>query len=274
MNILYSVTIEVSGFKVSNGVRKGCFIVFEGIDGSGKSEQFRRLTEKKKKEHYRIVATREPTKNTEIGKFINRVLYENAKISEETLALLFAADRVEHTNNVILPALKQNSIVVSDRYVYSSIAYQTKGMDKELNKDWVSTINKFAIKPDVVIYLDITAETGQNRLKNGQIRFGDHTYFENIIKQEKIRSVYYSIFNFDKKTLFDFEEAPKKIERTYNISHIESTKILRVDGDLPIEEIEKIINNLIVEILEIKNISPLTKGNKIRSLSSFNSENK
>ena len=254
---------------MNNGIRKGCFIVFEGIDGSGKSEQVRRLIEKMRADHYSLVATREPTKNTEIGKIINRVLYENAKISEETLALLFAADRVEHTHTVIMPALNQNSVVVSDRYVYSSIAYQTKGMDKELDKDWIATINKFAIEPDVVIYLDISAETGQNRLKNGQIRFGDHTYFENIIKQEKIRSVYYSTFNFDKKTLFEFDGHPIKIERDFTISNFGKTKILRIKGDLPIQSIESIIKDQVYELLASKNISPITNGEKNTSLTSF-----
>lgn len=249
-------------------MRKGCFIVFEGIDGSGKSEQYRRLTTKLNEE-YTIIATREPTKNTEIGTLIHSVLYESTQVSEETLALLFAADRVEHTRKKIIPALQENKIVVSDRYVYSSIAYQTKGMGIELDRDWVSSINQNAIKPDVVVYLDITAETGQKRLSNGQIRFTDHTYFENIIQQEKIRSVYYSIFNFDKKTLFDFDGILEKIGQDYSISKDGRTSIIRINGDLPIQQIEKIISKQIIKIIIKKKIKPKAKKDKIRSLTSF-----
>jgi len=249
-------------------MRKGCFIVFEGIDGSGKSEQYRRLTAKLN-EDYSVIATREPTKKTEIGNLINRVLYENTKVSEETLALLFAADRVEHTKKKIIPALQKNKIVISDRYVYSSIAYQTKGMSIELDMDWVSKINRYAIKPDVVVYLDIKAETGQNRLSNGQLRIGDHTYFENIIKQENIRSVYYSIFNFDKKTLYDFDERLEKIEKDFSNSKDGRTTILRINGDLPIQKIEKIISKQIEKIILKKKIKQKTKKDKIKSLTSF-----
>jgi dTMP kinase len=249
VNILYWESEEDSELDVSQGMRKGCFIVFEGIDGSGKSEQYERLVKRLDKDNYRLISTREPTKGTEIGTLIHSVLYENKIVSEETLALLFAADRVEHTFNKIVPALQENTIVISDRYVYSSLAYQTKGMKKELEFDWVFDLNKYAIKPDVVVYLDITAETGQNRLFNGQVRLEDHTYFETIIQQEKIRSVYYSIFNFDKKTLFDFGDLPKKIIRDFSASKMGRTTVLRINGDLSINKIENIISKQVQKIL-------------------------
>ena len=250
-------------------MKKGCFIVFEGIDGSGKSEQFRRLTKKLIDNNFKVIQTREPTKNLETGKLINRVLHENETVSEETLALLFAADRVEHTKRKIQPSLESGFIVISDRYVYSSLAYQSKGMEKELGLDWVRSINKFAINPDIVVYLDITAETGQKRLFNGQIRIEDHTYFENIVQQEKIRSVYYDIFDFGKKTLFDFEDYPKKILEDFSLYRQGRTQILRVNGDLSIEEIEKIIFKQISTMLKNKNIKPKSKEPKTQSLTSF-----
>jgi len=153
---------------------QGCFIVFEGIDGSGKSEQYGRLTERLKKD-YDVLATAEPTKGMPIGNLIRQVLYGNEETSEESLALLFAADRVDHTEKKIKPALEDGKVVISDRYVYSSLAYQSRGMNKELDLDWVKTINRYALEPDVVIFLDITPEEGQKRLANGQIRVKDHT---------------------------------------------------------------------------------------------------
>ena len=250
-------------------MRKGCFIVFEGIDGSGKSVQFRNLTKKLEEEKYQLVSTREPTTITEIGKLIHRVLNESTKVSEETLAILFAADRVEHTKSKIIPALEKNSIVVSDRYVYSSMAYQTKGMAKELDLEWIKNINRYAIQPDMVIYLDINAETGQKRLFNGQIRVSDHTYFTNIIKQEKIRSVYYSIFDFNKRTLFDFGGLPEKIDHDFIISHIGKTTVIRINGDLSTDKIEKIIHKQVRKILDRKKIAPGKKKENIRKPTSF-----
>jgi len=250
-------------------MRKGCFIVFEGIDGSGKSEQYRRLTEKLEEINYSIIKTREPTKYLETGKLINKILYENENVSEETLALLFAADRVEHTKNKIQPALENNKIVISDRYVYSSLAYQSKGMKRELSIDWIRDINKFAIKPDLVVYLDITAETGLKRLSNGQVRFEDHSYFENIIQQEKIRAVYYNIFDFGKKTLFDFEDYPKKITQDYSINRKGRTRILRVNGDLSKEKIEKIIFKQVSNLLKSNKILPKKEESKTQSLTTY-----
>ena len=248
---------------------RGCFIVFEGIDGSGKSEQYGRLTEKLRKD-YDVLITSEPTKGMPIGNLIRQVLYGEEETTEEALALLFAADRVDHTERKIKPALEEGKIVISDRYVYSSLAYQSKGMNKELELDWVKTINRFAIKPDVVVFLDITPEEGQKRLVDGQIRVKDHTYFEDIVKQEKIRSVYYRLFNIEKGDLWGFVKEGKK-KKEVELSNVNDTIVLRIDGSLSKDRIHRIINKNIIKILREKRIEKLKKESNFdnKSLTQF-----
>ena len=114
--------------------RKGCFIVFEGLDGSGKSTQVRDLGSKLQKKKYEVITTQEPTNKNVIGSLLKRILYNNESVPDEVLALLFAADRAHHTINTIIPGLEEGSIVISDRYVYSSLAYQSRGMKKRLER--------------------------------------------------------------------------------------------------------------------------------------------
>ena len=241
-------------------MRKGCFIVMEGIDGSGKSEQFQRLTKRLKKKGYKLATTREPTKRYPVGRLIEKVLRGEEQVSEEALALLFAADRADHTERKIKPALEDGAIVVSDRYVHSSLAYQSRGMGKELNLNWIEMINKFALEPDAVIFLDISPEVGQNRLSNGQVRIKDHSYFENISQQERIRMVYLEVLN-----LHDFPLGSKNVI----VSQTGRTKVYRVDGTLPINEVEKIIWRQVSGLLKDLNLEAEEKESKVKSLTKF-----
>jgi dTMP kinase len=239
---------------------RGCFIVIEGIDGSGKSEQFQRLTKRLKKRGYKLVATREPTKVYPVGRLIEKVLREEEQVSEEALALLFAADRADHTERKIKPALEEGAVVVSDRYVHSSLAYQSRGMNKELDINWIEKINRFALEPDAVIFLDISPEVGQSRLSNGQVRIKDHSYFENINQQERIRMVYLEVLNFHDSPL-----GSKKVV----VSQAGVTKVYRVDGVLPVDEVEKIVWRQVSSLLKELNVEAEGKDSKVESLTKF-----
>jgi dTMP kinase len=239
---------------------KGCFIVFEGIDGSGKSEQYRRLARNLEKKRYPVVQTKEPTVDLPVGKLIRSILYQEQQVAEEALALLFAADRVDHTEKKIKPALEQGSVVVSDRYVYSSLAYQSGGMKKELGLEWVRAINAYAVMPDMVVFLDITPDVGQSRLTNGQVRVKDHTYFESLSQQEKIRSAYYKVFNFGNVSLTQYIGAGKE-EARVQVSRVDDTIVLRVDGTLSMEEIEKIVLKHVLKALKEKCV--MTRDKKV-----------
>lgn len=144
---------------------KGKFITIEGIDGSGKSTVIKYINNYLGKLGYDIILTREPG-GTEISENIREIIV-NKKIDIKTEALLFAASRREHVVNKIIPALKNNKIIISDRFLDSSIAYQVYG--RSLKKEDILYINNFAIEgltPDFTIYLDVDIDVASSRLRN------------------------------------------------------------------------------------------------------------
>lgn len=159
---------------------KGFFIVIEGLDGSGKTTQTKLLVKKLRKSH-NAMRTTEPSKG-KIGKFIKSYCLNIEKRGSATVeALLFAADRVEHIEAEVKPALYNGRLVVSDRYVYSSLAYQgATGLDV----DWIRRINAKSMKPDLAIYIDVDPEIVVKRLKPCK------SIMENLETQRKVRDVY------------------------------------------------------------------------------------
>ncbi|MBA2840185.1 dTMP kinase [Methanococcus maripaludis] len=154
------------------------FIVFEGIDGCGKTTQAKLIAEK-----LNANFTFEPT-DGKIGKSIREIL-AGSKCNKETLALLFAADRVEHVSK-IEEDLK-NSHVVSDRYVYSSIVYQ---MTQGIPKDFIYKINDYAKIPDLVVLLDVDLNEALKRMESREKEI-----FEKLEFQKKIKEEYYNLIN-------------------------------------------------------------------------------
>jgi dTMP kinase len=160
--------------------RKGAFIVVEGLDGSGKTTQAKLLAAKLQKSHNAIY-TAEPSKG-KIGKFIrNRILYGETRPPTAVEALLFAADRIEHIQNEVSPALEEGKLVVSDRYLFSSLAYQGSA---GLNLQWIENVNANALKPDLALFIDVDPETVLARLKRKK------SVMENLETQRKVREVY------------------------------------------------------------------------------------
>ncbi len=138
----------------------GLFVTIEGIDGCGKTTQARLLYKRLLREGVDAVLTHEPT-NGPTGKLIQKLLKGQGEIPAKLLALLFAADRYEHVEKLIKPALRSGKIVICDRYYHSSIAYQSSmGVDEA----YVKCINDFAVKPDLAILLRISANTAAVRV--------------------------------------------------------------------------------------------------------------
>jgi dTMP kinase len=161
-------------------VSKGVFICIEGLDGCGKTTQAKLLVRRLRRGRDAIY-TAEPS-GGKIGGFIKKhCLHSDKRSSGVVEALLFAADRFEHVENTVLPALKKGQIVVSDRYVYSSLAYQGA---TGLALDWVERINEHAIRPDLAIFIDVEPETVVDRLKPKR------SVMENLETQRKVREVY------------------------------------------------------------------------------------
>ncbi|MEM1704324.1 MAG: dTMP kinase [Candidatus Hadarchaeales archaeon] len=135
-------------------------MVLEGIDGCGKSTQARMLAEWLRSEGYEVILTDEPTDGP-IGRFIRKILNGEIRTSISAEVNLFAADRMWHLGNVILPALGDGKIVISERYVCSSIVYQTT---RGASLKEILAANKFAPEPDLSILIDTPPEVSMRRM--------------------------------------------------------------------------------------------------------------
>lgn len=137
----------------------GLFIVFEGIDGSGTTTQARLLAEWLRSCGREVVLTAEPTRRP-VGAFIRQILQGAfPEADETTMGFLFAADRADHLQNTIIPALYAGHIVISDRHYLSSVAYQSLRADMA----WVESINAGFYRPDLTLFLDIAPAVGLAR---------------------------------------------------------------------------------------------------------------
>lgn len=182
---------------------KGFFVVFEGGEGAGKSTQSVKLAAWLKLRGYEAVLTREPGA-TDIGMRIRTLLLDSTPQSEggdtapapRAEALLYAADRAQHVDKVIRPALERGAVVVSDRYVDSSIAYQGSG--RSLGRDEIAWVSKWAtggLKPDLTVVLDVEPEDGLARAKGGGQ--GDRLEQEDLLFHERVRQTFLDLAGKD-----------------------------------------------------------------------------
>ena len=159
---------------------KGTFVCIEGLDGCGKTTQAKLLVEKLQRS-YNAMYTAEPS-DGKIGDFIRKsILYGEKRSTSLAEALLFAADRVEHVENEVLPALRQGKLVISDRYVYSSLAYQGAA---GLSLEWIQSINHYALRPELAIFIDVDPRAVMQRLKPVK------SVMENLETQQRVRQIY------------------------------------------------------------------------------------
>ena len=147
-------------------MNKGLFITFEGADGSGKTTHIRLLNEKLREMGHTVLVTREPG-GCPISEKIRELVLdkENVEMTPVAEALLYAAARAQHVAQVIRPALERGEIVISDRYVDSSIAYQ--GYGRELGEELVRAINAPAIAglmPDITFFMAVNVRAAQGRI--------------------------------------------------------------------------------------------------------------
>lgn len=147
-------------------MRNGLFITFEGNDGSGKTTISTKVYEALKEEGYPVIYTREPG-GIDIAEQIRSVILDprNTAMDARTEALLYAASRRQHLMEKVLPALEKGQIVLCDRFVDSSLAYQ--GVGREIGIEEVLRINEFAIEghmPDATIFLSVSLSTGLKRV--------------------------------------------------------------------------------------------------------------
>ncbi len=199
-------------------MRKGRLICIEGLDRSGKTTQSRLLVKALRNKGFEAIYTTEPSTG-EIGRFIKRyILRRRERVSASIEALLFAADRIDHAEREIKPMLKEGKIVVSDRYIYSSFAYQgAAGLDIE----WIREVNRMVPKPDLAIYLDVPIEIIIERCRRRRI-----------------------------KSVMEFPEIQMKVYEIY-MRLVRIGELVPVDGTRPIEIVSQDIQKIVLEKLKL-----------------------
>ena len=186
------------------------FIVFEGLDGSGKSTQQQLLNDKLQIDKISSISFREPG-STVIGEKIVKILQSDQKLSPLSELLLFYVSRSAIIEEKIKPALENYDVVICDRYFYSSIAYQ--GYGREMNIDFINQINDEVVKniiPDLIFYMDINWE---EKIKRKGINVNDRFEKEDRVFHDKVRSGYISMAkkDSDKWKIIDAEEDVENI---------------------------------------------------------------
>lgn len=194
-------------------MKKNLFIAFEGIDGSGKSTQVKLLKEKLEQAGLKVYTTCEPTESP-IGKIIRDIFTHKMEADHRVIAGLFVADRLDHLlnkTNGIIKMLEDGYTVITDRYYFSSYAYQSTHMD--LN--WVIQANSLSaglLRPDVNIFIDITPEQSMERLKKGRTSIELYETLENL---QNVRNKYFEVME-----LLQSEESIFKINGNRNAETI------------------------------------------------------
>jgi len=195
--------------------KRGAFICIEGIDASGKTTQAKILVKKLCRKNIDALYTTEPSKG-KIGRLIrSHVLDREKRVPVALEALLFAADRIDHLENEVKPALEKGKIVICDRYLYSSLAYQGAA---DLSLDWIQRINQFVLVPDLAIFLDVPSEIGLQRLKRKK------TVMEKGANLQKVREVY--------------------------LQMVRDGRMVKLNGDQPIKDVAKKILKVVLDFLE------------------------
>jgi dTMP kinase len=195
----------------------GTFVVFEGIDGSGTTTQIQRYAAHLKAQKRMVHVTREPSGGP-VGTMLRLALSHRmvlpSAFEAQTMALLFAADRLDHLAAEVDPLLRDGAVVLSDRYDLSSLAYQsatTPGADLEETIAWIRTLNRHARRPDVTVVLDVSPQVAESRRRS---RGGS-------------------------AELYDDDGLQARLARAYREAEalVVGDTVVHVDGDRPVDEV-------------------------------------
>jgi len=177
------------------------------LDGCGKTTQVKLLTEKLREQGEKVIETNEPTKGS-VGKLVRQVLEKKVILPSDALQLLFVADRSDHLKQTIKPALSAGKVVISDRYLWSTIAYGSLNLDK----NWLLSLHRYCLYPNISIFLEVKPKTCLQRIG---LRGENKTIFE---EEEKLRRVWQTYQWLAKKfrediIIIDGERKPEAISR-------------------------------------------------------------
>lgn len=178
-------------YAVSPGIyaATGVFVCFEGGEGAGKSTQAKLLRQWLEADGYHVLLTFEPG-DTAVGRELRRIVLDPATgdLAHRTEALLYAADKAEHVETVVLPALARGEVVVTDRYVDSALAYQGAGRD--LVAEEVEHVNRWAtgdLRPHLTVLLDLDPGQGLGRFEDRDRIEGESEEFHHRVREQFLR---------------------------------------------------------------------------------------
>lgn len=202
--------------------RQSRFIVMEGVDGSGISTQVAKLHAwLESRTSCKVLSTKEPSDGP-AGLLLRQALNKRVQgFSQEVLALLFAADRLDHVNHQIIPALAQGSHVICDRYLWSSLAYQ----GESINQAWIEQINSKALKPDLILFVRVEPAVTMARIR-------DHRFQVDLFEKEV----------FLQRVLVRFDELVESARE-------KGDPVVVIDGSLPIDRVTLEIQRQVASFL-------------------------
>ncbi len=208
----------------------GLFITMEGTDGAGKTTQINMLKDYLEKKGFNVICTREPG-GTPISEDIRKIILDrnNTEMFPITEALLYAAARAQHVNEVILPALNDGCVIISDRFLDSNLVYQ--GFARSMGEKLIKNINRYAIgnlEPDITFFLKLKPEDGIARKK----------------KQAELDRMEMENFNFHQRVYDGYVSLSRK----------NKARIKTIDATLPPEEIHKAIVRGVERLIESSSI--------------------
>ena len=203
-------------------MKNGLFVVFEGGEGSGKTTAIDAIYNWIQDQGIECIKTREPG-GIKIAEDIRQVILnkDNTAMDGKTEALLYAAARRQHLVEKVIPALERGAVILCDRFLDSSLAYQ--GYARGLGIDEVMSINKFAIDgymPDISILFDLNPKVGLERINSNNEREVNRLDLEKLDFHERVREGYNTVYNLNKDRIVKIDAEKSKAEVQEDIKNI------------------------------------------------------
>ena len=192
-------------------MKKGLFITFEGCDGCGKTTQLELLAKFLEEKNYNVIVTREPGAKGLGTKLREILLNYDGEVSSNCESFLFLADRAQHIDTLIKPAIQEGKIILCDRHIDSTVAYQ--GFGRGINLEQINYLNNLAtsgLKPDLTLLFDVDTETSMQRVGKNK----DRMESAGIEFQEKVRQGYLTIAKSEPNRIKVFDSR-KSIEQLH-----------------------------------------------------------